>query len=105
MSLKVTEELITRQPPEAQAIIRALLAKIQELQDQLNQSPRNSSAVRSGQPTAPQLLWLRGWEGGGAVHGWSAHPRAVRYTGRCVLRAERFAQAAEERESLRRLQA
>src|SRR5262249_9219188 len=43
MSLEITEELIARQPPEAQAIIRALLAKIQELQDRLNQSPRNSS--------------------------------------------------------------
>jgi transposase len=42
-SLEVTEELIARQPPEAQAIIRALLAKIQELQDRLNRSPRNSS--------------------------------------------------------------
>ena len=43
MSLEITEELIARQPPEAQAIIRALLAKIEELQDRLNQSPRNSS--------------------------------------------------------------
>src|SRR5262245_18876465 len=43
MSLEVTEELIARQPPEAQAIIRALLAKIQELQDRLNGSTRNSS--------------------------------------------------------------
>jgi len=43
MSLEITEELIARQSPEAQAIIRALLAKIQQLQDQLNQSPRNSS--------------------------------------------------------------
>jgi len=44
MSLEITEELIARQTPEAQAIIRALLAKIQELQDRLNQSPRNSSS-------------------------------------------------------------
>jgi hypothetical protein len=29
MSLEITEELIARQTPEAQAIIRALLAKIQ----------------------------------------------------------------------------
>ena len=43
MSLEITEELIARQTPEAQAIIRMLLAKIQQLQDQLNQSPRNSS--------------------------------------------------------------
>src|SRR5438045_9329824 len=43
MSLELTEELIARQSPEAQAIIRALLAQIQQLQDQLSQSPRNSS--------------------------------------------------------------
>jgi hypothetical protein len=36
MSLEITEELIARQSPEAQAIIRVLLAKIRQLQDQLN---------------------------------------------------------------------
>src|SRR5579859_5068186 len=40
-------ELIARQTPEAQAIIRTLLAKIQQLQDKLNQSPRNSSVPPS----------------------------------------------------------
>ena len=40
MSLEITAELIARQTPEAQAIIRALLAKIRQSQDQLNQSPR-----------------------------------------------------------------
>jgi hypothetical protein len=35
-SLEITEELIARQSPEAQAIIRALLAQIQQLQDRLN---------------------------------------------------------------------
>jgi transposase len=43
MALEITEELIARQTPEAQAIIRLLLAKIQELEERLNQSPRNSS--------------------------------------------------------------
>ncbi len=43
MTPEITDELIARQPPEAQAIIRALLAKIDELQARLNQSPRNSS--------------------------------------------------------------
>src|SRR5262249_23278704 len=47
MSREITEELIARQTPEAQAIIRALLAKIRQLQDQLNQSPRNSSVPPS----------------------------------------------------------
>jgi transposase len=43
MSLEITEALIARQSPEAHAIIRALLAQVQQLQDQLNRSPRNSS--------------------------------------------------------------
>lgn len=43
MALEITEELIARQPPEAQAIIRLLLAQIRDLQARLNQSPRNSS--------------------------------------------------------------
>lgn len=43
MTPEITDELIARQPPEAQAIIRALLAKIDELRARLNQSPRNSS--------------------------------------------------------------
>src|SRR5690349_18979738 len=49
MSLEITEDLIARQPPEAQAIIRALLAKIRELQEQLKQSPRNSSLPPSAE--------------------------------------------------------
>src|SRR5262245_40331429 len=47
MALDITDDLIARQPPEAQAIIRTLLAKIQELQDQLNRSSRNSSVPPS----------------------------------------------------------
>jgi transposase len=46
----VTEDMIARQPPEAQAIIRLLLARIaeldarvSELEARLNQTPRNSS--------------------------------------------------------------
>jgi transposase len=59
MSLEITEELIARQTPEAQAIIRALLAKIRQLQEQLNQSPRNSSVPPStehphAKPPRPQ---------------------------------------------------
>jgi transposase len=45
----VSEELIARQSPEAQAIIRILLAKIAELEARLNQSPRNSSRPPSSQ--------------------------------------------------------
>jgi transposase len=39
----VTEELIARQPPEAQAVIRLLLSKLAELEARLNKTPRNSS--------------------------------------------------------------
>jgi hypothetical protein len=42
MSLEITVELIARQPSEAKASIRALLAKIQHPQDLLSESPRNS---------------------------------------------------------------
>ena len=51
MKLVVTEEVIARQPPEAQAIIRALLARLGELQAEVDElrrqvkgtTPRNSS--------------------------------------------------------------
>ena len=49
MSLEITEELIARQPPEAQAIIRALLAKLAELEARLNKTPQNSSLPPSTQ--------------------------------------------------------
>jgi hypothetical protein len=47
MSLEITEERIARHTPEAQAIIRALLTKIRQWQDQLKQSPRNFSVPPS----------------------------------------------------------
>ena len=43
----VTEDLIARQSPEVQAIIRLLLARIAELEARLNKTPRNSSAPPS----------------------------------------------------------
>lgn len=49
MSLEITEDLIARQPGEAQVIIRLLLAKIQELEARLNKSPRNSSLPPSSE--------------------------------------------------------
>jgi transposase len=49
MELELTEELIARQPPEAQAIIRVLLARIAELEAKLNKSPQNSSLPPSTQ--------------------------------------------------------
>jgi transposase len=55
----VMEDLIGRQPPEAQAIIRLLLARIAELEARLNKSPRNSSLPPStehphAKPTPPK---------------------------------------------------
>jgi transposase len=41
--------MIARQPPEAQAIIRLLLAKIAELEARLNKTPQNSSLPPSSQ--------------------------------------------------------
>jgi transposase len=43
MSLEITDELIGRQSPEAQAVIRLLLARIAELEARLNKTPQNSS--------------------------------------------------------------
>jgi len=45
----LTEELIARQSPEAQAIIRLLLTKLAELEARLNMTPRNSSLPPSGE--------------------------------------------------------
>jgi transposase len=47
--LLITEELIARQSPEAQVIIRLLLAKIAELEARLNKTPRNSSLPPSSE--------------------------------------------------------
>jgi transposase len=57
MSLGITEETIARQPPEAQAIIRLLLAKIAELESRIEElqrqakgkTPQNSSLPPSTQ--------------------------------------------------------
>ena len=49
MSLNITEDLIARQAPDAQAIIRALLARIAELEARLNKTPRNSSLPPSSE--------------------------------------------------------
>src|SRR3990170_498425 len=57
MSLGITEEIIARQPPEAQAIIRLLSAKIATLEAELEElrrqvkgkTPQNSSLPPSSQ--------------------------------------------------------
>jgi transposase len=50
MSLDITEELISRQTSEAQAIIRLLLAKLHDLEARLNQNSSNSSKPPSSDP-------------------------------------------------------
>ena len=45
MWFQITEELIVRQPPEAQAIIRFLLDKIGELESRLNKTQANFLAA------------------------------------------------------------
>ncbi len=49
MSLEITEELIARQPPEAKAMIRMLLARLIELEAKLGKTPNNSSLPPSSQ--------------------------------------------------------
>lgn len=60
MSLKITEDLIPRQSPEAQVIIRLLMARIAEqdrriaeLEARLNKTPQNSSLPPSTQSRTP----------------------------------------------------
>jgi transposase len=79
MTLEITDELIARQPPEAQAIIRLLLARIQELEKRLNQSPRNSSLPPStdhphAKPSRPQA---RSKRKPGGQPGHAKHQRAL----------------------------
>jgi transposase len=55
MSLGITEEIIARQPPEAQAIIRLLLARIAELEAQVEHlSARVEALERQGKGKTPQ---------------------------------------------------
>src|SRR5450432_1825728 len=75
MSLDVTEELIARQSPEAQAVIRLLLSKIAELEARVNRSPQNSSLPPSNQhphakpaPPKPKSKKKRGGQPGHAKH-------------------------------------
>jgi transposase len=79
MALEITEELIARQTPEAQAIIRLLLAKIQELEARLNKSPYNSSLPPSSQhPHArPKRKEPRGKRPRGGQAGHAKHERPL----------------------------
>jgi hypothetical protein len=57
MWLGITEEIIGRQPPEAQAIIRLLLAKIAELEariEALERQGKGKTPQNSSQPPSTQ---------------------------------------------------
>jgi transposase len=86
MSLEISDDLIARQPPEAQAIIRTLLAKIEELQARLNQSPRNSSLPPSSEhphakPHRPKTTPRRK---PGGQHGHAKHSRPLIPSEQCT---------------------
>jgi transposase len=85
MSQTIPEEVIARQPPEAQAIIRLLLARIEALEARLNKTPQNSSLPPSSQhphakPAAPRQP--SGKKRGGQP-GHPRHERALISTEEC----------------------
>ena len=79
MTLEITDDLIARPPPEAQAIIRARLAKIADLEARLNQSPRNSSRPPSTEhPHAkPRRPKANGGRKAGGQPGHAKHTRPL----------------------------
>ena len=89
----ITEEIITRQPPEAQAIIRLLLARIAELEARIEASerqrkgktPQNSSLPPSMQhPHArPQPPKRKSKKKRGGQPGHAKHERALIPTEQC----------------------
>lgn len=91
MSLGITEEIIARHPPEAQAIIRLLLAKIAELEARIvdleggRKNPRNSSLPPSAQHpharSAPRKKKSKKKRGGQPGH--SKHERPLLPTKQC----------------------
>jgi len=67
MSLEIPEEVVARQPPEAQEIIRALLAKIRELEARRrvrpaapSSSPGKNSVRQRIPPTGEAVLNRKG---------------------------------------------
>ncbi len=73
MSLEITEDLIAKQSPEAQAIIRLLLDRLAELEARLGKSPENSSLPPSAQhphakPKRPQRDGKKKKRGGQKGH-------------------------------------
>ena len=85
MSFEITEELIARQSPEAQAIIRALLARLSELEARLKQTPHNSSVPPSSEhPHAkPPHSRKKSRRQPGAQPGHAKHERDLVPTAQC----------------------
>ena len=91
MLLGITEEIIARQPPEAQAIIRLLLAKIAELELRIEQlergqkTPQNSSLPPSTQhPHAkPESRKPKSKKKRGGQPGHEKHQRPLIPTDQC----------------------
>jgi transposase len=81
----ILEDVIARQPPEAQAIIRILLAKIAELEARLKNSPRNSSLPPSSEhPHAkPVPDQPKSGKKPGGQPGHAKHERALIPTAEC----------------------
>lgn len=81
----ITDEMIARQPPEAQAIIRLLLAKIGELEARLPKTPRNSSLPPSSEhPHAkPTPRKEKSGRKPGGQPGHPKHERTLIPTDRC----------------------
>jgi transposase len=93
MPLAITEEIIARQPPEAQAIIRALLAEVAELRARIEElerqgkgkTPQNSSLPPSTQhPHArPQPPRRKSKKKRGGQPGHQKHQRRLIPTDEC----------------------
>jgi transposase len=93
LEIEITEEVIARQPPEAQAIIRALLsyiaaleARVVELEDRLSKSPQNSSLPPSTQhPHAkPPAAKPKSKRNRGGQPGHPRHERALIPSDQCA---------------------
>ena len=79
MEPEITEELIARQPPEARAIIRALLARIRELEARIGKGPQNSSlppSIQHPHAKAPKAKRKKGRRRGGQP-GHRKHERVL----------------------------
>ena len=93
MSLEITEEILARQPPEAQAIIRGLLAEIVELRARIEElerqgkgkTPQNSSLPPSTQHphNRPQPPRRKSKKKRGGQPGHKKHDRPLIPTEQC----------------------